>query len=159
MKARLTHVILLLNNVDNVRDFGSIDFRMQLADVVVESKFAYDKYTLASKESKEFKNYVEAKQAILKSCMGEPSQAQKKAGMRQSFNQDEFVKQLEKLNKQYSKAIEEHDKNEERLKNDALEIFVEINADPIDQKNIDKEIPLNMLTILQPFISKQNGEK
>jgi hypothetical protein len=157
MKARLTHVILLLNNVDNVRDFGSIDFRMQLADVVVESKFAYDKYTLASKESKEFKNYVEAKQAILKSCMSEPSAAQKKAGMKQSFNQDEFVKQLEKLNKQYSKAIDEHDKNEERLKKDALEIFVEINADPIDQKNIDKEIPLNMLTILQPFISKQNG--
>jgi len=126
MKVKLTHAILLLNNVDNVKDFGSFDFRMELADIVVYAKLEYDKYTLASKESKDFKDYVEAKQAIFKTCMVEPSTEQKKNGLKQVFKQEEFSKQLAKLDKQYAKAIELNEEANQKLKEESLNKVIEI---------------------------------
>jgi len=155
MKVKLTHAILLLNNVDNVRDFGSFDFRMELADIVVSAKLEYDKYTLASKESKDFKYYVEAKQAIFKTCMVEPNAEQKKNGLKQVFKQEEFSKQLTKLDKQYAKAIELNEETNQKLKEESLNKVIEIDAKPINRKNVDDKIPLNMLTILKPFISTE----
>ena len=155
MKAKLTHIVVLLNNIDNVRDFGTLDFRMQLADIAVSAKYEYDKYMLLNKESKDFKEYVEAKQRILQSCMDEPTQEQKKSGLKQSFNQDEFVKQISKLNKTYSVAVEKQEEENKRLQEESLNKEIELDVEPINKGNIDKDIPLNMLTIISPFIAKE----